>query len=121
MPGHVRPLARILSHGRLPVLCRIRGVSAVVVLIVERRFQRGDGQPEKQRCQRGRDDPAHQDGYPFGGIGENTLVWYPASLDPASASTIFPFSGMDTVYSVAISNVITDVGFRNYNYTVTLF
>lgn len=54
-------------------------------------------------------------------VGENTLVWYPASLNPNNASTVFPFSGADTVYSVAISNVITDNGLNNYSYNVTVF
>lgn len=60
-------------------------------------------------------------GYPFGGIGENTLVWHPTGLDPTSATTLFPFSGTDTVYSVIVSNVITGEGLRNYSYTVTVF
>ncbi len=54
------------------------------------------------------------------GLGENTLVWYPSSLIPSSAGSVFPFSGADTVYSVTVSNVITGVGLQNYSYTVTL-
>ncbi len=54
------------------------------------------------------------------GFGENTLVWYPSSLDPTTG-TLFPFSGTDTVYSITVSNVITSSGIKNYAYTVTLF
>ena len=53
------------------------------------------------------------------GYGENTLVWYPAGLDPTTA-TVFPFSGADTVYSVTISNVVTAAGTNSYSYHVTL-
>jgi hypothetical protein len=60
-------------------------------------------------------------GYPYGGYGENTLVWYPSNLDPTSVSTQFPFSGTDTVYSVTVSNVITSTGVKSFSYTVTLF
>lgn len=55
------------------------------------------------------------------GYGENTLVWYPAALNPASANTVFPFNGTDTVYSVAISNITTDAGVTNFSYAVTVF
>lgn len=55
------------------------------------------------------------------GYGENTLVWYPSALNPASVNTVFPFSGTDTVYSVAVSNIITAAGATNFSYTVTLF
>jgi hypothetical protein len=54
------------------------------------------------------------------GFGENTLVWYPSSLDPTTA-TLFPFSGTDTVYSVTITNVVTAVGTKSFTYNVTLF
>ena len=54
------------------------------------------------------------------GFGENTLVWYPAGLDPTNSNTLFPFNGTDTVYSVTVSNVIISGGFQNYSYTVTL-
>ena len=54
------------------------------------------------------------------GYGENTLVWYPTSLNPTVATT-FPFSGTDTVYAVTVSNVLTAAGTKNYSYTVTLF
>ncbi len=55
------------------------------------------------------------------GFGENTLVWYPSALDPASVSTMFPFTGTDTVYSITINNVITGAGAQNFSYTVTVF
>lgn len=55
------------------------------------------------------------------GFGENTLVWYPSSLNPADYNAVFPFSGTDTVYSVTVSNVTTAAGVKNYSYTVTLF
>jgi len=57
------------------------------------------------------------------GYGENTLVWYPSTLDPTSASTIFPFNGTDTFYSITVSNVfITGSGIsQNFSYTNTMF
>lgn len=55
------------------------------------------------------------------GYGENTLVWYPSALNPSSANTVFPFNGTDTVYSVAISNILTAAGATNFSYTVTVF
>jgi len=55
------------------------------------------------------------------GYGENTLVWYPTSLNPASQTATFPFSGADTVYTVTVSNVVTTAGAKNYTYSVTLF
>jgi uncharacterized protein YkwD len=55
------------------------------------------------------------------GYGENTLVWYPTNLDPTSAGTVFPFNGTDTVYTVTVSGVITDVGTKNFTYTNTVF
>ena len=60
-------------------------------------------------------------GYPFGGFGENTLVWYPTNLDPTSAGTVFPFNGTDTVYTVTVSSVITSAGMKNFTYTNTVF
>lgn len=54
------------------------------------------------------------------GYGENTLVWYPTSLDPTTA-TAFPFSGTDTVYVVTVSNVVTSAGTKNFTYNVTVF
>ena len=55
------------------------------------------------------------------GYGENTLVWYPSSLNPASMATVFPFSGTDTVYAVTVSNVVTAVGTNRFSYQVTVF
>lgn len=54
------------------------------------------------------------------GYGENTLVWYPTGLDPTT-TTVFPFSGTDTVYAVTISNVFTTAGTKSYTYNVTVF
>jgi hypothetical protein len=54
------------------------------------------------------------------GYGENTLVWYPSSLNPSTA-TSFPFGGTDTVYSITVSNVVTSAGSQNYSYSVTVF
>lgn len=56
------------------------------------------------------------------GYGENTLVWYPTALDPTSTSTVFPFSGTDTVYTITISNVVSvGAGAQNFTYSVTVF
>lgn len=54
------------------------------------------------------------------GFGENTLVWYPTSLNPASAAA-FPFDGTDTVYAVTVSNVTTSAGAKSFSYDVILF
>ncbi len=54
------------------------------------------------------------------GYGENTLVWYPTSLNPATANA-FPFNGMDTVYGITVSNVMTSAGTKGFAYTVTVF
>lgn len=54
------------------------------------------------------------------GYGENSLVWYPNSLNPSTTVT-FPFNGMDTVYAVTINNVATTAGIKNFTYNVTLF
>jgi hypothetical protein len=48
-------------------------------------------------------------------------VWYPTGLDPTVSSTVFPFGGTDTVYSITVSNVITSAGNKNFSYTVTVF
>lgn len=53
------------------------------------------------------------------GFGENTLVWVPMGLNANDNATAFPFSGSDTVYSVAISN-ITGAAQSYYTYTVTV-
>jgi hypothetical protein len=55
------------------------------------------------------------------GYGEDTLVWYPTDLDPTSSSTVFPFSGADTAYSVTISNAQTSSGTVSITYDVTVF
>jgi hypothetical protein len=54
------------------------------------------------------------------GYGENTLVWYPTTLDPTTA-TVFPFSGTDTVYTITVNNVATTAGTKSFTYNVTLF
>jgi hypothetical protein len=54
--------------------------------------------------------------------GEDTLVWYPSDIDPTSPNTVFPFSGIDTVYSVTINNVgTTGEGYTSFNYKVIVF
>ena len=55
------------------------------------------------------------------GYGENTLVWHPSGLDPTVSTTVFPFSGTDTVYAITVSNVVTTAGTNNFIYGVTLF
>ena len=55
------------------------------------------------------------------GAGENALVWHPTSLNANSAATVFPFSGVDTVYSIAVSNILFGAVATNYSYTVTVF
>ncbi len=54
-------------------------------------------------------------------FGENTLVWVPMGLDANNFLTVWPFSGTDTVYTVAISNVLFGASVSNFNYTVTAF
>jgi hypothetical protein len=56
----------------------------------------------------------------FVGDGEDTLVWHPSSLDP-STGIMFPFSGTDTVYTIAVSNVVTGAVTNNFTYAVTVF
>ncbi len=63
--------------------------------------------------------PVTQQAYATG-YGENTIVWYLTSQDPAN-DTAFPFGGTDTVYSVTVSNVVTAAGTQSYTYPVTLF
>jgi len=55
------------------------------------------------------------------GYGENTMVWYPASLDPTSSSVKFPFGGTDTVYAITVNNVVTTAGPQSFSYNVTSF
>jgi Cysteine-rich secretory protein family len=54
------------------------------------------------------------------GYGENTLVWYPANLNPAT-TVAFPFSGADTVYSIVVTNIVIGSVITGFAYTVTLF
>ena len=55
------------------------------------------------------------------GYGENTIVWYPSTLDPTSYNTLFPYSGTDTVYTITVSNVVTATGTNHFSYNVTVF
>jgi hypothetical protein len=52
--------------------------------------------------------------------GENTLVWYPSALD-TSYSTVFPFNGADTAYSITISNIGVGASHISISYNVTVF
>jgi len=54
------------------------------------------------------------------GYGENTVVWVPLGLNANSYATVFPFGGTDTVYTVAISNIV-GAPQSSYIYTVTVF
>jgi len=53
--------------------------------------------------------------------GENTLVWYPISLDPTLYTTAFPFDGTDTVYTITVNNIVTSAGTSHFSYNVTVF
>jgi len=53
------------------------------------------------------------------GVGENTVAWVPVGLDYTSENAVFPFNGTDTVYTIAISNIVGSPNF--YVYNVTLF
>jgi hypothetical protein len=55
------------------------------------------------------------------GSGENTIVWVPANLNAAAATTLFPFSGADTVYSIVVTNINNGTATTGFAYTVTLF
>ncbi len=55
------------------------------------------------------------------GYGENTLVWVPMGLDPTVDTTVFPFNGTDTVYSVTVNNIVMGASHFNISYNVTLF
>jgi uncharacterized protein YkwD len=55
-----------------------------------------------------------------GNIGENTLVWYPASLNP-NAPFKWPRPSGDTAYEVDIRNVRIGGAPRDFNYTVIVF
>lgn len=55
------------------------------------------------------------------GYGENTLVWVPMGLEGTTGGTSFPFDGVDTVYSVTVSNILYNSTPVSYSYTVTAF
>jgi len=52
------------------------------------------------------------------GVGEETLVWVPMGLDFTNETSVFPFNGTETVYTVAISNIVGSPNFYIYNVTV---
>ncbi len=54
------------------------------------------------------------------GYGENTIVWAPNGLDPASPLT-FPNPGADKTYTVTLSNVKINGAATSFTYDVTLF
>ena len=54
------------------------------------------------------------------GYGDNTLVWYPANLDPTKPYA-WPPPATDTVYSVTVQNVRIDGTPTPFHYTVTVF
>ena len=54
------------------------------------------------------------------GYGENTLVWYPANLDPTQPY-VWPRPATDTVYAVTLQNVRLGGTPTNFSYTVTVF
>jgi hypothetical protein len=54
------------------------------------------------------------------GYGENTLVWYPSSLDP-SQPYAWPRPAADTVYTVRVQNVVVSGSPRTFTYSVTSF
>jgi hypothetical protein len=56
-----------------------------------------------------------------GGFGEDTLVWVPMGLNATNFQTVWPFNGSDTIYTVAISNVLFGANVSNFNYSVTVF
>ena len=53
-------------------------------------------------------------------VGENTLVWYPAGLNP-SESYAWPRPSADTVFAVTLQNVVVSGNPRSFNYTVKVF
>jgi uncharacterized protein YkwD len=55
------------------------------------------------------------------GFGENTMVWVPMGLDANDFQALWPFNGTDTIYTVAISNVLFGATASNFNYSVTVF
>jgi hypothetical protein len=54
------------------------------------------------------------------GYGENTLVWYPSSLNP-NLPYSWPRPSSDTTYNVTISNVVFGGAPHTYNYSVKIF
>ena len=55
------------------------------------------------------------------GYGENTIVWVPMGLDANCECTTFPFSGTDTIYGIAVSNIMVNGASVNFSYQVTVF
>lgn len=53
------------------------------------------------------------------GYGENTRVWVPMGLNANNDTTVFPFNGTDTVYTVAVSNIV-GAAQTYYVYSVTV-
>lgn len=53
--------------------------------------------------------------------GENTLVWYFSSLDPADTTYRWPKPAQDTTYAVSVQNVLIDGQNRSFQYQVTVF
>jgi len=54
------------------------------------------------------------------GFGENTLVWYPSSLDPGQPYA-WPRPSADTAYAVTVRNVRLSGNSQDFSYTVTVF
>jgi hypothetical protein len=55
------------------------------------------------------------------GYGEDTIVWVPMGLDATTNTTIFPFGGTDTLYSVTVTNIKVGASTVGFSYNVTLF
>lgn len=57
------------------------------------------------------------------GFGENTIVWYPNSLNPSNSLEAWPKPDQDTIYTVSINNVFLqgNPSARNFQYSVTVF
>ena len=55
-------------------------------------------------------------------IGEDTVVWVPMGLDATTNTTLFPFNGTDTLYTVTVTNIVIPGGTKvGFTYNVTLF
>jgi hypothetical protein len=54
-------------------------------------------------------------------VGENTLVWYPSSLNVSDSSTTFFKPTNDTIYSITLSNVVLGGSNITVSYQVTVF